>query len=530
VDQPGTYYVAVDTWESASRAGPYAVMIDFVPVDAWRATTIARGVTLRRRIDSNLYGGRQTETVLDLDLTEPSLSLRVLEPSTCLDTTSEMGRAAGAVAAVNGGFFDTGGCESVSLVVIDGELIATNVATRSAFGIDEHGDPMIDLVAAGEDWPEADHAVGGLPRLVAGGLAAVQTESGLNASFAGRNPRTAVGITEQGNVMLAAFDGRTTAGAGLSLDELAERMVEHGAFEAVNLDGGGSTEMWIGEPMGWIANHPSDASGERRVFSAIGVFADPIERDPVWLTEPGPIMSVREGETWSYAAAIADAKGRIATFELVHYLDGRVQLEDHGDGTALISVTPIWPDGYPEQPLLSLEATTELGTVAQSINLTVVLTDDDNDGMADSWESQHGLSVGLDDADADLDGDGASNFVEFVVGTNPAVSDLASSEDMGEDVGSIERDAVEASDWTADSIGQDRESEPWDDAFEQSADVDENQSLSASEVALAQGCGCSISRPLADVSILWAIGFLVWTGRRQRPCSKLGDSEGDAGS
>jgi hypothetical protein len=45
--------------------------------------------------------------------------------------------------------------------------------------------------------------------------------------------------------------------------------------------------------------------------------------------------------------------------------------------------------------------------------------DDDGDGMADSWEFYHGLNISTNDAAANSDGDGASNYAECLADTHP---------------------------------------------------------------------------------------------------------------
>ena len=56
--------------------------------------------------------------------------------------------------------------------------------------------------------------------------------------------------------------------AGLTLNELAEYMVKLGASEAMNFDGGGSSEMVLNKK---VVNKPSDGS-ERPVRAGLGLF------------------------------------------------------------------------------------------------------------------------------------------------------------------------------------------------------------------------------------------------------------------
>lgn len=69
-------------------------------------------------------------------------------------------------------------------------------------------------------------------------------ESGV---YGGRPDRSAVGVTEDGKIVLFICDGRIDASQGASISELGNIMKSIGCKYAMNLDGGGSTGMWINE-------------------------------------------------------------------------------------------------------------------------------------------------------------------------------------------------------------------------------------------------------------------------------------------
>ena len=84
-----------------------------------------------------------------------------------------------------------------------------------------------------------------------------------------RHPRTAVAKLKDGKFLMITVDGRQPGvSVGMNLQELAEYLLSLGATDAMNLDGGGSTTMFLD---GKVVNTPSDKEGERKVSDAIVV-------------------------------------------------------------------------------------------------------------------------------------------------------------------------------------------------------------------------------------------------------------------
>ena len=126
--------------------------------------------------------------------------------------------------------------------------------------------------------------------LVTNGVPQAQVQSGEQVYSAvdwGAQPRTALALTTEGDVLLMTIDGRTSAGAGMSTPALADWIGStYDVSGAINFDGGGSTsfvinQCWVGSQYGtWGArafNSPSDngeadENGARGVSSGVYVY------------------------------------------------------------------------------------------------------------------------------------------------------------------------------------------------------------------------------------------------------------------
>ncbi len=84
---------------------------------------------------------------------------------------------------------------------------------------------------------------------------------GTNLSFT-RHPRTAIGTTmDRKHIILLVVDGRSVNSVGATLEELAEIMEGIGAYDALNLDGGGSTSITVNNFDG-VLEAPSTGNGD----------------------------------------------------------------------------------------------------------------------------------------------------------------------------------------------------------------------------------------------------------------------------
>lgn len=117
---------------------------------------------------------------------------------------------------------------------------------------------------------KVEDVTNGIPQLTKNGKIDItwEQEKASKSFVETRHPRTAVAKLKDGKFLMLTADGRSEQSAGLDLYDLARYMFELGAVDAMNLDGGGSTTMFLD---GKVVNKPSDKEGERKVGDAIVV-------------------------------------------------------------------------------------------------------------------------------------------------------------------------------------------------------------------------------------------------------------------
>lgn len=121
------------------------------------------------------------------------------------------------------------------------------------------GAPEIEMeLKLNPDWQNVKHIIGGGPYLVKNGGVYVDVNEEKLQAIGGRNPRSAIGYTKENNLIMVAVDGREGSSVGLTLYELANLMYSLGCINAINLDGGGSTVMYVN---GAIVNNPPQPGG-----------------------------------------------------------------------------------------------------------------------------------------------------------------------------------------------------------------------------------------------------------------------------
>jgi exopolysaccharide biosynthesis protein len=217
--------------------------------------------------------------VARVDLRNNKLRVITSEESDHGLTISEFAKKKNAIIAINGDYFDEqqrplGMSAGVCGVWAKGQKIGRR---QGLVGVGRRRAEIQQNTMTKKRWMSG--AVSGWP-LLNKGCAPLTKLPGSDHFTLAPHPRTAVGLSKDGKTMyIVVADGRREGVPGLTLPELAAFMDELGACVAMNLDGGGSSAMWVDvdgdtprELNGAIVNRVSDGV-ERKVGNHLAVIA-----------------------------------------------------------------------------------------------------------------------------------------------------------------------------------------------------------------------------------------------------------------
>lgn len=194
-----------------------------------------------------------------------------------LMTTSSFAKSNNALAAINGGFFNMDKGGSATYFETENIIISRNRNPDLKWGITDsiingaivitNNFEIVIQPANSEQFYESSKQESAV--LVTGPLLLLNSEimELPNMKFINsQHPRTCLCISKK-SIVFITIDGRKKEAEGMNLIEAQKFLLKIGCIDAINLDGGGSTTMWVQDK--GIVNYPSDVSGERPISNAL---------------------------------------------------------------------------------------------------------------------------------------------------------------------------------------------------------------------------------------------------------------------
>ena len=189
------------------------------------------------------------------------------------------------------------------------------------------GDPLPLTLSITPGWEGVREAIGGREFIVQDGVTSISPHPPIADQL---HPRTALGITAAGGLVLATVDGRQSGySGGVDLDELATLMLSRGVVQALNMDGGGSTTMDVrlpGDTDVSLVNRPS-AGREVWVANSLIVFSS-IPTGPLATLSVAPAAA----SLWVGEAMGVTVKGQDAAYNGIALGPGDVAWTVKGPG------------------------------------------------------------------------------------------------------------------------------------------------------------------------------------------------------
>lgn len=259
---------------------------------------------------------------------------------------SEIAKENNALIAVNGGFYSSQE-GSLGLVIIDEEVKYAPVKKRpprTAFGITKEKKIIIDRVKkiqgkiislGGKIWDNIIYALGAGPRIIKEGNVHLTTDfemfgrGGNNITKSAA--RSILGVLDNENIVLATFSSyKDNHAQGIKLESLAKYLLQLNIKDAVNLDGGGSTGMWIKNIL--VSLPPGGGYFERKIANAILIY----DKSPFLLADKIELKA-------EIHSMLADGKEKI-NIEIEALNEYGQQVQDGTEVNLTASIGYVMPD------------------------------------------------------------------------------------------------------------------------------------------------------------------------------------------
>lgn len=277
--------IAIFQFSCASQQKPHDAIVPHLNQKIWKEEIIHPSIVWKHHYFENLFNAKQYVNVLDINLKDTSIKIDIGFQKPALLTTHEIAEREKAIVAVNGNFFHTEEGGSVCFFKKDGTIINTSRTdlTERLFlpWLDDAAialtkDERIKIISKPVGgWLDIDS----LPTIFTGGPLLIQNGTEVKQAAHSFNDkrfsRTGLGLTSDSHLILVVVDGNSAESAGMSIKEFAQLFKSLKCTIAFNLDGGGSSTMWIkGQPDNGIVSHPTDNKkfdhyGERKVANAV---------------------------------------------------------------------------------------------------------------------------------------------------------------------------------------------------------------------------------------------------------------------
>lgn len=246
---------------------------------SWTTERLETGIYWKHYRGGQLFDSRQSINLIEVFLDSVTTEFKISFLEDSMIKTSQFATENNALVAVNGSFFrkDTGG--PAVFLKVNGEVIFEGLPRRNRYNesgaVAWSSNKPIHILKKPEDgWLNADFetVMSSGPLLI---FESTVQQFNNDPFHQNRHPRTAVALTNDERLYLVTIDGRSFQSYGMTIPELSEFLKNLGAEYALNLDGGGSTSMWIrNATKTGIVNYPSDNfefdhEGERSVANAL---------------------------------------------------------------------------------------------------------------------------------------------------------------------------------------------------------------------------------------------------------------------